>query len=57
MRGVERLVTTRRKHRFVYCYVIAGTCFDVTVLEWSKYATILIYIIVVAIVFDCIHCV
>jgi hypothetical protein len=30
----------RRKHRFVYCCVIAGTCFDVTVLAWRKYATI-----------------
>jgi hypothetical protein len=29
-----------RKHRFIYCCVIAGTCFKVTVLAWRKYATI-----------------
>jgi hypothetical protein len=34
------LCSARRKHRFVYCCVIAGTCFDVTVLAWRKYATI-----------------
>jgi hypothetical protein len=33
--------TARRKHRFVYCCVISGSCFEVTVLAWSKYATIL----------------
>jgi hypothetical protein len=31
-RGDARLVTARREHRFVYCCVIAGTCFEVTVL-------------------------
>jgi hypothetical protein len=39
-----RLGTVRRKHRFVYCCVIAGTCFEVTALAWRKYATIYIYI-------------
>jgi hypothetical protein len=29
-----------RKHRFVYCCVIVGTCFNVTVLAWHKYATL-----------------
>jgi hypothetical protein len=38
--GSARLGTARRKHHFVYCCVIAGTCFDVTVLAWRKYATI-----------------
>jgi hypothetical protein len=38
-RGEARLGT--RKHRFVYCCVIAGACFDVTVLAWRKYATLL----------------
>jgi hypothetical protein len=37
--GSSRLA--RRKHRFVYCLVIVGACFDVTVLAWRKYATIL----------------
>jgi hypothetical protein len=32
--------SAQRKHHFVYCCVIAGTCFEVTVLAWSKYATI-----------------
>jgi hypothetical protein len=36
-----RLSTARRKHLFVYCCVIAGTCCEVAVLAWSKYATIL----------------
>jgi hypothetical protein len=44
-RGNARLVTAvlssaRRKHRLVYCCVIAGTYFDITVLAWRKYATI-----------------
>jgi hypothetical protein len=34
------LCSVLRKHRFVYCCVIAGACFDVTVLAWRKYATI-----------------
>jgi hypothetical protein len=34
------LGTARRKHRFVYCCVIAGACSDVTVLAWRKYATL-----------------
>jgi hypothetical protein len=34
-----RLGSARRKHRFVYCCVIAGACFDVTVLAWRKYAS------------------
>jgi hypothetical protein len=33
--------SAQRKHRSAYCCVIAGTCFEVTVLAWSKYATIL----------------
>jgi hypothetical protein len=36
--GTAELGSARRKHRFAYCCVIAGTCFDVTVLAWSKYA-------------------
>jgi hypothetical protein len=45
--GSARLGSAQRKHRFVYCCVIAGTCFDVTVLAWRKYATLYtpIYII------------
>jgi hypothetical protein len=38
--GSALLGTARRKHRFVYCCVIAGACFDVTVLAWRKYATV-----------------
>jgi hypothetical protein len=34
------LGSARRKHRFVYCCVVAGTCFEVTVLAWRKYAII-----------------
>jgi hypothetical protein len=34
------LGTARRKHRFVHYCVIAGACFDVTVLVCRKYATI-----------------
>jgi hypothetical protein len=32
--------SARRKHRFIYCCVIAGTCFEATALAWTKYATI-----------------
>jgi hypothetical protein len=49
-RGGPRLGTTRkssaghcsagRKHHFAYCCVIAGTCCEVTVLAWRKFATI-----------------
>jgi hypothetical protein len=35
-----QLCSAQRKHRFVYCRVIVGACFDVTVLAWHKYATI-----------------
>jgi hypothetical protein len=35
-----RFESSRRKHCFIYCYIIAGACFDVTVLSWRKYATI-----------------
>jgi hypothetical protein len=38
--GTAELVWARRKHRFVYCCVIAGTCFDVIVLAWRKYTTV-----------------
>jgi hypothetical protein len=38
--GTARHGAARRKHRFVYCCVIAGTCLEVTVLAWSKHATI-----------------
>jgi hypothetical protein len=38
----SRLRSARTKHRFVYCCVILGACFDVTVLAWRKYATILL---------------
>jgi hypothetical protein len=41
--GSARLGSARRKHCFVYCCVIAGECFDVTVLAWRKYATIFSY--------------
>jgi hypothetical protein len=37
------LGSARRKHRFVYCCVIAGTCFEVIVLAWRKYATIFFF--------------
>jgi hypothetical protein len=40
--GSARLGSVRRKHRFVYCCVIVGAYFDVTVLAWHKYATIYI---------------
>jgi hypothetical protein len=39
--GSALLGTARREDRFVYCCVIAGACFDVTVLAWRKYATLL----------------
>jgi hypothetical protein len=39
--GKAELSSTRRKHRVVYSCVIARTCFEVTVLTWSKYATLL----------------
>jgi hypothetical protein len=38
--GSAILGTARRKHRFVYYCVIAGACFDVTILTWRIYATI-----------------
>jgi hypothetical protein len=38
--GSAILGTARRKHRFVYYCVIAGACFDVTILTWRKFATI-----------------
>jgi hypothetical protein len=38
--GSALLGTGRRKHGFVFCCVIAGALFDVTVLAWRKYATI-----------------
>jgi hypothetical protein len=38
--GSAQLCSARRKHHFVYCCVIAGACFDVTVLAWHKYTTI-----------------
>jgi hypothetical protein len=39
--GSARLGSARRKHRIIYCCVIAEACFDVTVLAWHKYTTIL----------------
>jgi hypothetical protein len=36
-----QLGRAQRKLCFVYYYVIAGTCFDVTVLVWRKYTTLL----------------
>jgi hypothetical protein len=42
--GSARLFSARRKHRFVYCCIIAGACLDVTVLAWRKYATIFFHI-------------
>jgi hypothetical protein len=38
--GDARLSSAWRKHCFVYCCIIVGACFDVTVLAWHKYATI-----------------
>jgi hypothetical protein len=38
--GTAEFGSAQRKHRFVYCCVIAGTCFDVPILTWRKYATI-----------------
>jgi hypothetical protein len=38
--GSALLGTAQRKHHFVYCCVIMGACFDVTVLAWRKYTTI-----------------
>jgi hypothetical protein len=38
--GMAELGSAWRKHQFVHCCVIAGTCFGVTVLAWLKYATI-----------------
>jgi hypothetical protein len=35
------LGSARRKHLFIYCCIIAGMCFDVTVLAQLKYATLL----------------
>jgi hypothetical protein len=40
--GSALLCTARSKHSFVYCCVIAGACFDVTVFVWRKYATLLL---------------
>jgi hypothetical protein len=45
----SRLGSAQRKHCFVYCCVIVGACFDVTVLAWRKYATILSWFICVTI--------
>jgi hypothetical protein len=38
--GSARLGSARRKHRFVCCCIIAGACFNVIVLAWRKYATL-----------------
>jgi hypothetical protein len=39
---MAELSSARRKHRFIYCCVIAGRCFEVTVLAWCKYTTVII---------------
>jgi hypothetical protein len=39
--GTAEVGSARRKHPFVYCCVIAGTCFDVTDFTWHKSAKIL----------------
>jgi hypothetical protein len=39
--GTAELGSARRKHRFVYCCVIVGACFNVIVFACGKYATIL----------------
>jgi hypothetical protein len=39
--GTAELGSAQRKHHFIYCCVITGMCFEVTVLAWSKYATLL----------------
>jgi hypothetical protein len=40
MRSSPWLGLAQRKHCFVYCCIIVGACFDVTVLAWRKYTTI-----------------
>jgi hypothetical protein len=42
--GTAELGSARRKHLFVYCCIIVGTCFKVTVLACSKYATVCMYV-------------
>jgi hypothetical protein len=39
---MAEIVSGGRKHHFVHCCMIAGTCFEVTVLAWPKYATVFI---------------
>jgi hypothetical protein len=38
-----RLGSARRKHGFLYCCVKVGACFDVTVLAWRKYVTLILF--------------
>jgi hypothetical protein len=38
--GRAGLGSARKKHSFVYCCVIAGTYFEVTVFAYRKYAII-----------------
>jgi hypothetical protein len=40
-RKTAKSIGGRRKHCFVYCCIVAGTCFEVTVLAWRKYTTLL----------------
>jgi hypothetical protein len=38
--GTAELGSAQRKYHFIYCCIIAGTCFEVTVLAWCKYAIV-----------------
>jgi hypothetical protein len=40
LQDTAELGSARRKNSFVYCCVIEGTCFHVTVFAWRKYTTI-----------------
>jgi hypoxanthine-guanine phosphoribosyltransferase len=44
--GSVLLGSARRKHHFVYCCVIAGAYFDVTILAWRKYSTISLHVFI-----------
>jgi hypothetical protein len=37
---MAELGSARKKHRFIYCCLMVGAYFDVTLLAWHKYATI-----------------
>jgi hypothetical protein len=54
--GSALLGTAGRKHRFIYYCVIAGACFDVTILTWCRYTTIWIADFGCALVQWCLEC-